>query len=148
MPGFAVQHLRRPFSVLSPWPGEEFALLLVIRDPDVTPDEKATLSRQIVDAGCRYAVCTGVDSGGWDDSIDHAVVEAELAGRRPESKTVMTTWHENETLEEVVTFFLNHTTFEDFRPSFRLALQLGGTDQDWLVLERLLHAGDGGRTMR
>jgi hypothetical protein len=87
--------------------------------------------------GCRYAVCTGVDavctrvdSSSWDDSIDHAVVEAELAGRRPESKTVMTTWHQNETLEEVVTFFLNHTTFDDFMPSFRLALHLGGTEQE------------------
>jgi hypothetical protein len=148
MPGTAVQRLVRPFSLRSPWPGEEFALLLVVRAPDVAPNEQAALSRQIIGAGCRYAVCTGVDASSWDDSIDQAIVEADLAGRRPESKTVMTTWHDRETLEEVVAFFLTHTAFEDFTPSHRLAVQLGGTDQERLVLEGLLQESGSGRTKR
>jgi hypothetical protein len=148
MPGTAVQHLTRPFVIRSPWPGEEFALLLVVRAPDISPDEQMALSRQIVDAGCRYAVCTGVDSSTWDDSIDAAVVEADLEGRRPESKTVMTTWHDVEPLPQVVAFFLTHTAFEDFTPSHRVAVQLGGTEQESLALERLLLEAASGRTKR
>jgi hypothetical protein len=148
MPETAVQHLARPFDIRSPWPGEDFALLLVVRAPDIAPDEQVALSRQIVDAGCRYAVCTGVDSSSWDDSIDAAVVEADLDGRRPESKTVMTTWHNEEPLEQVVAFFLSHTAFEDFTASHRLAVQLGGTDHERLALEGLLHEAASGRTKR
>jgi hypothetical protein len=148
VPVTLVQHVTRPFHVLSPWPGEEFALLLVVRARDVAPDEQMLLSRQIVDSGCRYAACTGVDSSSWDDSIDQAVVEAGLDGRRSESRTVMTTWHEKETLEEVIAFFLSHTAFEDFTPSRRLALQVGGTHDERLTLEGLLHAGGSGRTRR
>lgn len=148
MPGTIVQHPSRPFSIRSPWPGQEFALLLVVRAPDIAPDEQASLSKQIVDAGCRYAVCAGVDSSSWDDSIDLAVVEANLDGHRPESKTVMTTWHDSDTLEEVVDFFFGNMAFEDFTPSRRLAVQLGGTDQERRVLEGLLHEGGSGRTMR
>ena len=62
MPETAVHHVTRPFEIPSLWPGEEFALLLVVRAPDIAPDEQLALSRQIVNAGCRYAVCTGVGS--------------------------------------------------------------------------------------
>ena len=60
----------------------------------------------------------------------------------------MTTWHDGETLAQVVAFFLDHTAFEGFTPSHRLALQLGGTDQERLALETLLHEAASGRTKR
>ena len=65
----AVRHVIRPFEIPSLWPGEAFALLLVVKAPDIAPDEQAALSRQIVASGCRYAVCTGVGSSGWDDAL-------------------------------------------------------------------------------
>jgi hypothetical protein len=148
MPVTAVYHVTRPFETSSLWPDEEFALLLVVRVPDIASDEQMAVSRQIVDAGCRYAVCTGIGSSSWDDSLDHAVVEAGLAGRRDDAKTVMTTWHNDEPLAQVVAFFLNHTAFEGFTPSHLIAVQLGGTDQERLALETLLHEAASGRTKR
>jgi hypothetical protein len=148
MPGTAVHHVTRPFEIPSLWPGEEFALLLVVRAPDIVPDEQLAVSRQIVNAGCRYAVCTGVGSSSWDDSLDHAVVEADLGGLRDESRLVMTTWHDGEPLAQVVAFFLDHGAFEGFTPSHRLAVQLGGTDQERLALEALLHEAASGRPKR
>jgi hypothetical protein len=146
MPDTVVEHLTRPFSLRLPWPGQEFALLLVVKASDVTLEEQARLSREIVDAGCRYAVCMGVGSGTWDDSIDYAVVEAEIEGRRPQSTTVMTTWHDTKGLEEVVQFFLRHTAFEDFTSERRLAIQLGGAKEDLLKLQAVVKESSSGRT--
>ncbi len=46
----------------------------------------------------------GVDSNSWDDSVDGANLEEWKFGNIPSDNFVMTTWHENESLEEVFWF--------------------------------------------
>jgi len=125
LPGIRFLHLVRPYSFVSPFEGGEFALLLLVSDPDVTGDEQASLSKSFVAQGCRYACCTGHGASSWDDSIDLATVIAELDGERDPQRTVMTTWHD-ESLADAVDFFLNHTAFEDFVPYNRIGVTLGG----------------------
>lgn len=54
--------LSRPYSFAWPTGGAEFAVLLVVADTAVGPEERHSLSEQLVRSGCRYAVCFGPTS--------------------------------------------------------------------------------------
>lgn len=124
--GLWTAQLCRPFAFESPFPGEEFALLLVVAAPDVTAAERERLCRALVAQGCRYAVCTGVGASGWDEAIDYAAVLAELERQRPSGRLPRPAWHDDEPLQEVTRFFLHQTAGPDVAPARRLALVLGG----------------------
>lgn len=100
----------KPYRFLPPFSGAEYALLLVIATVEVTPAEQAEISRAIISSGCRFAVCFGHQCTAWHDAIDWAsVVDAKESAR-----LVMTTWHDDETPEEVAHFFAQNTSFEEF----------------------------------
>lgn len=46
----------------------------------------------------------GKDCGSWDDSVDWANLETFDFRDIPDNEFVMTTWHENESLQEVFRF--------------------------------------------
>lgn len=102
------EQLNRPFDFRSPVAGSEFALLLAIGDEVVGEDERWHLAAQFREQGCRYAVCWGHDCARWDDAIDMVAALREVEGR-PQLPFAMTTWHERDTLAEVVEFFAEHT---------------------------------------
>jgi hypothetical protein len=119
--------LERPYSFSSPVPGREFALLLVVGDEGIEPDEQWSLSTQLVDEGCRYAVCCGYACGTWDDAIDMVCVMKEIEGRP--TPHVMTSWHDGWPLPDVVDFFISHTSFEDWAARVFLVVVLGGDEE-------------------
>jgi hypothetical protein len=143
-----LQQLDRPFLFASPFGGVEYALLLAVWAKDVLAPEQKDVSDAIVASGCRYAVCAGHGCSSWDESIDLSSVLAELDGKRGGEKLIMTTWHENEPLAEVVEFFFTHTAFDDFVPTSCLVLALGGTHEQFAGLEALVAEWTGGRTTR
>ncbi len=118
--------LARPFSFSSPFHGEDFVLMLVVAVAEITTEERHALSAEIIRQGCRYAVCTGHECSRWDDSIDFAYLETSPDYSPPDERFVMTTWHENDSIEDVVEFFRLNTTFDDFVTRHFLAIVLGG----------------------
>ena len=142
--GVWTAQLRRPFLFESPFPGEEFALLLVVSAPDVTADEREALSQALVAQGCRYAVCTGVGASGWDESIDYASVMAELEKQQPGDRLLMPAWHDDEPLREVTRFFLHQTALADYASTRRIALVLGGSAEELQELRDTLRSTGGG----
>lgn len=46
----------------------------------------------------------GKDCGSWDDSVDYANLEAFGREEIPEESFVMTTWHQDEPLNEVFSY--------------------------------------------
>jgi len=54
----------------------------------------------LVESGCLYMCAWGPGCASWDDSVDYAQIRKYPDGAS-EDDFVMTTWHENETLEEV-----------------------------------------------
>ena len=142
--GVWTAQLRRPFLFESPFPGEEFALLLVVSAPDITADERESLSRALVAQGCRYAVCTGVGASGWDESIDYASVMAELEKQQPGDRLLMPAWHDDEPLREVTRFFLHQTALADYASTRRIALVLGGSAEELQELRDTLRSTGGG----
>ena len=62
------------------------------------------LSRSLVDSGCLHAMAWGLDCSLWDDSVDYANIEKFGDGGIPDDQLVMTTWHTDDSLEDVVRF--------------------------------------------
>ena len=117
--------LQPPYSFSAPFDGEDFVCLLVINNEHITTDEQVALSAALVESGCRYACCTGNDCSSWDDSIDIAYLETDKDFNPPDERFVMTTWHDNESMESTINFFLNCTQFDDNLFSKRIVLFLG-----------------------
>ena len=83
-----------------------FAAVVVIND-EVTPEWRATVSEWLVEAGCLYMLAWGDDCSLWDDSVDIANLEAHDWNDIPDDKSIMTTWHEDESLHEVFYFAMS-----------------------------------------
>jgi hypothetical protein len=125
-----------PSEFTRPFPTAEYALLLIAREACITPDVCGDLPDRIVRSGCRYAVCIGPSSSLWDDAIDWVVVMDEVDGRP--SPLVMTTWHEEERLDETLDFFFRHTRTTDWNAELFLILIIRGTDADEEEVRRLV----------
>lgn len=130
--------IKRPYHFVSPFRGSDFALLLVVLDPEINLEERTGVSREIIRENCRYAVCFGVDCSRWDDSIDWVHLETDDSYNPPDDRLVMTTWHEEEPLDEVVKWFRWATTFDSFIPGKFLVCLIGGKETDTMEVERVV----------
>ncbi|WP_165390264.1 hypothetical protein [Thalassococcus sp. S3] len=92
----------------------EFKCLVLI-EREISNDYRNEVSAALVAAGCLYAVAWGLDCSMWDDAVDWAFLEHYNYGEQPEDRFVMTTWHDNETLEETVVFAKNCTKYSDVK---------------------------------
>jgi hypothetical protein len=123
-----------PDAFACPTGGAAFALLLVA-DAEVSPMDRAILSKQLVRAGCRHAVCFGPTSGAWEHAIDLASVADELDGRA--GPFVMTSAFEGHPLDEAVRFFADCAAVDAVLGRF-VALVLGGDPDLEREVERAL----------
>ncbi len=115
---------------------------LVLIDRAVSPDERERASRKLVESGCLYMMAWGLDCSLWDDAVDQAVLEAFEFREVPDQQFVMTTWHENESLEEVIRFAKFDAILSYANKPLRklLVLDLGIKDREALIREMYLKA--------
>ena len=76
------------------------------------------VSDWIVRSGCLYMMAWGRDCGSWDDSVDYATLRKFDFGEMPDDDFVMTTWHEDDTLEDV----FDYNLLCAFHPTVELSL--------------------------
>lgn len=96
--------------------GAPFKAVVVV-DCEVAPDWQGQVSDWLVRSGCRYMMAWGHKCGDWDNSVDEALLEIFDYGEIPEDDFIMTTWHENEPLQEAF-WFCQHSAMH---PSVELA---------------------------
>lgn len=77
---------------------------LILIEREVGENYRHDVSKSLIEAGCLYSLAWGQDCTLWDDSVDWAFLERHNYEDVPEEKFVMTTFHSNETLEEVIEF--------------------------------------------
>lgn len=114
---------------------QPFRAVLVL-ESKVRPSWQASISHWLVDAGCLYVLAVGTECSSWDDSIDEANIERVDFDEIPPSKSVMTTWHEDECLSEVFWFAkenANHPT-ESLRSTVLLHISAMPRAADLLAL--------------
>ena len=117
----SITTIQKPFDLSSIEVKAPFTCLLYSSQEEVTDDEMMSVANWLVTSGCCYAVCAGLKCSAWHDTIDTAEIS-----RDPNIKNlIMTTWHENETAEDVVWYWLNLTNFEDIAFENYLALLVG-----------------------
>ena len=81
-----------------------FVLLLACDGSTLSDEELREFSTALLDKGIAYLVCWGPDCGRVHDLFDLAEVERDIeSGDGP---TVMTSWHDDESLDEAFYFFL------------------------------------------
>ena len=76
----------------------------------------------------------GHDCSSWDDSVDYANIEFE-PGLTPD-KFVMTTWHDDDTVDEIANFFLNCTAYAGKTFNNFLVLSIGRDDALLVEIQR------------
>lgn len=93
------------FGSTGPWSTanlkKPFAVLLDTRDPQWS--DGAFLNKKVsdlFDMGCRYFVCFGPQSEIVHDQIDDAILDREC------EENVLTTFHDDESIADVVNFFM------------------------------------------
>ena len=82
---------------------------VVIAEVACSPFWQSRVSEWLVTSGCRYMMAWGKNCSSWDDSVDIANLERFAYEDIPDSQSVMTTWHENESLDEVFWFSKNNS---------------------------------------
>ncbi len=104
-----------------------FAAVVLI-DMTVNAEWRHTVSEWLVDQGCLYMMAHGDNCSLWDDSVDIANLEAFdwNFDDIPDNKHVTTTWHEDESLEEV--FFFAKTCALPFSPLIKNVIILDITE--------------------
>jgi hypothetical protein len=102
-----------------PFGGETFVSMIWAADGTAGETDRTTVVRTLIDTGCRYIVCGGVNCEQWHDDADLVWVNLDLQSdpSRSEMPFVMTTWHNGESVDEVAVFAADCTNFDehDFR---------------------------------
>jgi hypothetical protein len=92
--------------------GSRFRLFVAADISDVSTDGVSQSAAAALARGMVYFCAWGRDCERFHDIVDEVVVEDDVLGERrfvrPTAKdTVMTTWHDHESLEEAIEFFTN-----------------------------------------
>jgi hypothetical protein len=72
----------------------------------------------------------GIECSSWDDSVDYANLEEFSYGDIPEDRFVMTSWHENDTLDEVIDFVKQSPIHPAIALTEALILDISEVDHD------------------
>jgi hypothetical protein len=113
--------------VVSPFPGALFACMIWSHDDRLTEAQRAEVARQLLQAGCRYAVCGGQICEAWHDAVDEELLQQQsnAPATTLDAVEVMTTWHTDESPDDVAFFFVLNTNFGDHDFEHYLVLHVG-----------------------
>jgi len=81
---------------------------VIAAEASVNARWRATVAEWLVRTGCLYTMAWGPEGSAWDTAVDEANIEAHAFGDIPPDRFVMTTWHDEEPLEEVFWFCKNN----------------------------------------
>ena len=119
--------IETPGDLVSPFPGTLFPCMIWDHEGHFTELERSQVANKLLEAGCQYAVCGGMNCEAWHDTIDIAFFRRH--GEEPETVQdaafVMTTWHKDESPDEVAFFFVVNTNFDGHDFSRFLVLHVG-----------------------
>jgi hypothetical protein len=116
---------------------------IVVLDAEYSAEWQNQVSEWLVASGCRYMMAWGPNCSGWDDSVDLADLEAR-GFEDDDEKFVMTTWHENESLEQVFWYsqFCADFSFDDVELINTIILHVSAQDRQAELLRLFEQSAD------
>lgn len=109
-----LHELEEPYRLCLPFEKRDYVCILFNNSPDISPEHQHSISEQLVQSGCRYAVCAGVNCSAWDDSIAWAYLETTEGYASVDETMVMTSWHSHESVDDIIVFGLQNTNFDTY----------------------------------
>ena len=74
---------------------------VVVLQAEYSSEWQNEVSDWLVRSGCLFMMAWGPNCSSWDDSVDWSNIEEFNFEDIPEDRFVITTWHENDPLDEV-----------------------------------------------
>jgi hypothetical protein len=87
---------------------------VVLCDYTVPEQQRMDIARDLCKTGCRYMMAWGPECSRWDDDVDWANRERFDCAEPPESHYIMTTWHDDESLDELFWFAKTTACYDGF----------------------------------
>ena len=113
-------------------PAGNFACLLAWDARGVSADTVSAFVEPLLRAGASYFVCWGPDCERVHDIIDEVVSHPDADFGVPEQSCIMTTWHDSESLQEALWFFLvSSCPDEHYQDSTHVALAIAIGSPAW-----------------
>ena len=112
-----------------------FRAVLVIEEV-VAVEWQLLVSDWLVDSGCLYMMAWGIDCSSWDDSVDYSNILTWDCEEIPDEASVMTTWHERDSLEEVFGFCKDHANHSVVELRHTLIIHVSIQNEQEAILER------------
>ncbi|MGI9290405.1 MAG: DUF7684 family protein [Gammaproteobacteria bacterium] len=94
---------------------------VLIADAGCSDEQRAEVSRAIINAGCLYLMSWGEGCRAWQDAVNLANLQAYEFGAIPDDKLIITTSHPDETLEQTF-WFAKHTAMHPCDPLERVMI--------------------------
>ena len=123
-----LNQIKKPYKFISPFDGDAFVCILFNNDPSILNEEQNSISDELIAVNCRYAVCAGINCESLHDAIDWAYIFSSKNFSPSTETMVMTTWHENESIDDIIYFGLNCTNFDHHNFRKYLILFIGIKD--------------------
>jgi len=117
-------------AALSSPPSRHFVLFLALDARNVPDDDILSVARALLPMGLGYVVAWGPDCERVHDLFDRAEIERELV--KDSGSVVMTTWHDNEPLEEALWFaVVNTVPAPPYDEDCTSVIAVSVSNQDW-----------------
>ena len=108
---------------------------VVIVEETIEDEWRYIVSEWLVRTGCLFMMAWGLECSAWDDSVDHANLTAFNYQEIPDDKFVLTSWHENEPLSEVLWFAANGAWHPDATIEHTLLLHIAVQERQDEILK-------------
>lgn len=115
---------------------------VVILDVAISREWRDKVSRWLVRSGCLYMMSWGVNCVEFHDSVDCANIEEFDKEEIPVDKFVLTTWHDDEPLEEVLWFAQHSAHHEAIKQKRILLLDVSQQPRENVIMQQLVSSFD------
>jgi len=122
---YAAVAIDAPEDFVSLFHGVPFPCMIWDHDGRFTEAQRSEVAKRLLQAGCRYAVCGGHNCEAWHDTVDEEFVWQHAHDPDETGDAVMTTWHTDQTPDDVAFFFVLNTKFDDHDFNHYLVLHVG-----------------------
>jgi len=108
-------------------PDSSFAALIWDHDGASNQAGMEQAIDRLLDAGCRYLVCGGRKCETWHDLADaiFGIRTLDFSEAASDAIFLMTTWHTDESVDDVANFFVLNTSIDGNRPGNFLVVNVG-----------------------
>lgn len=116
---------------------------LIVAEMSFSAERQSEVANWLYAANCRWMAAWGVECSQWDDALDCAEINAWPDGA-PDSKTIMTTWHDDEPLDCMFWFIGNQVdTYDDQPLTHFLIVHLSETNKEAELKQKFIAALEG-----